>query len=156
MSRETMSPLRDAVRTFNKHVLNPLMVRAAGRKHWYAAAIRHTGRRSGRVYTTPVVADRVDGAFVVPLPYGTAVDWLRNTQAAGSATISVGGRSFAVSGPRIIDASEAADYLSARRHRMFRRFGVHDFAVFTPAAADDVRGGAPRSPAPGPSRRPPR
>ena len=36
------------VRQFNKHVLNPVMRLAAGRRHWYAAALHHVGRRSGR------------------------------------------------------------------------------------------------------------
>ena len=70
--------IRDAVRTFNKHVLNPAMLLLAGREHWYAAALQHTGRRSGKTYTTPVVADRVVDGVIVPLPYGTGVDWLRN------------------------------------------------------------------------------
>jgi hypothetical protein len=26
----------DRLRVFNKHVLNPVMLRLAGRKHWYA------------------------------------------------------------------------------------------------------------------------
>ena len=87
MSDDTMTPLKNAVRVFNKHVLNPAMLTLAGRKHWYAAVIRHTGRRSGKSYATPVVADRVADGFILPLPYGTGVDWLRNVLAAGSATI---------------------------------------------------------------------
>ncbi|HUH69305.1 MAG TPA: nitroreductase, partial [Mycobacterium sp.] len=57
------------------------MLRLAGRKHWYASAIRHAGRRSGKQYATPVVADRVADGFVIPLPYGTRVDWLQNVLA---------------------------------------------------------------------------
>src|SRR6476646_9387287 len=39
-------PLLDAVRVSNKYLLNPLMGTLAGRKNGYAAAIRHTGRKS--------------------------------------------------------------------------------------------------------------
>ena len=78
MSNGTMSPLKNAVRVFNKRVLNPVMLSMAGRKHWYAAAIRHTGRRSSKRYVTPVLADRFADGFVIPLPHGTGVDWLRN------------------------------------------------------------------------------
>jgi hypothetical protein len=42
-----ISPVRAGVRIFNKFVLNPGMVRLAGRKRWYAAVIIHTGRRTG-------------------------------------------------------------------------------------------------------------
>lgn len=59
---------RHFVRTFNKHILNPMMPAVAGRRHWYAAALHHTGRRSGRHYTTPVVAQPVPDGFVIPLP----------------------------------------------------------------------------------------
>jgi len=88
-------------------ILNPLMRLAAGRRHWYAAALHHVGRRSGRPYTTPVVAEPVDGGFLIPLPYGTDVDWLRNLRAAGRATIDVHGRGYALYDPRVIDAALA-------------------------------------------------
>ncbi len=66
---------RDKVRLLNKRVLNPAMMTLAGRRHFYAAVLRHRGRRSGREYKTPVVAVPVAGdAFVVPLPYGEKVD----------------------------------------------------------------------------------
>lgn len=138
MSRDTMSPVRDAVRTFNKHVLNPMMVRAAGRKHWYAALVEHEGRCSGRRYATPVVADKVEGGFLVPLPYGTTVDWLRNTQAAGGATITSKGDTYEVAGPTIVDASTAAGLLPSGRLRVFQRFGIDHFARF--ALASDLAG----------------
>jgi hypothetical protein len=94
MSAETITPMRDAVRTFNKYVLNPVMLRMAGRKHWYAAVIRHAGRHSDKSYATPVVADPMTDGFILPLPYGTGVDWLRNVVAAGRATITVGGQTY--------------------------------------------------------------
>ena len=100
MSNDTMTPLKNAVRVFNKHVLNPAMMNLAGRKHWYAAVIRHTGRRSGKSYATPVVADRVADGFILPLPYGTSVDWLRNVLAAGRETVTVGGETFDVPSPK--------------------------------------------------------
>lgn len=127
MAHTTTSSVRDAVRTFNKHVLNPAMLLLAGRKHWYAAVIRHTGRRTGKHYATPVVADRVVGGFIVPLPYGTHVDWLRNVLAAGGATVTVSGQTYDVTTPEIIDAATAAPQLSPRRRRAFQRFGVADF-----------------------------
>lgn len=118
---------RDKARTFNKFVLNPVMMLLAGRKHWYAAVISHTGRHSGKKYATPVVADRVRGGFILPLPYGTGVDWLRNVLASGQATITIGGHAFDVVDPEIIDAAVAAPELSPRRRRAFERFGISNF-----------------------------
>ena len=122
-----MTSVRDAVRVFNKHVLNPAMMQLAGRRYWYAAVIRHIGRRSGKYYATPVVADRSADGFILPLPYGTGVDWLRNVLAAGRATITVGGKTYDVVEPEIIDAASAAPQLSPRRQRAFQRFGIDSF-----------------------------
>ena len=119
-----MASVRDAVRVFNKHALNPAMMRMAGRKHWYAGVVRHTGRRTGKKYATPVVADRVADGFIVPLPYGTGVDWLRNVLTAGRATIQVEGQTYDVVHPTIIDAQAAEPQLSAKRRRAFARFGI--------------------------------
>ena len=127
MSIDTVTLVRDSVRTFNKYVLNPAMLHMAGRKHWYAAVIRHSGRRSARSYATPVVADRVTDGFILPLPYGTGVDWLRNVLAAGRAAITVDGRTYDVVEPEIIDAATAAPQLSARRRRAFQRFHIDNY-----------------------------
>ncbi|MGX9791153.1 nitroreductase [Mycobacterium sp. MMS18-G62] len=127
MSTDTTSRFRDAVRAFNKRVLNPAMMHLAGRKHWYAAVIRHTGRRSGKSYATPVVADRVTDGFILPLPYGVGVDWLRNVVAAGSATITADGQTYDVVEPEIIDAGAALPQMSERRRRALSRFGIEDY-----------------------------
>jgi deazaflavin-dependent oxidoreductase (nitroreductase family) len=131
MRDAAMDSVRDLVRTFNKYVLNPAMLQLAGRKHWYASVIRHTGRKSGRSYVTPVVADPVSDGFVVPLPYGTGVDWVRNVLAAGRATITSTGSTYDVVAPEIIDATSAAALLSPRRRRGFRRLGIDKFLHVT-------------------------
>jgi deazaflavin-dependent oxidoreductase (nitroreductase family) len=120
-------PLLNAIRSSNRHLLNPLMLRLAGHKHWYAAAIRHTGRRSGKQYATPVVAERFAGGFVIPLPYGTRVDWLQNVLAAGHATVSSQGESYDVVQPEVIDAAAAVPLLTTRRQRTFKQFGIEDY-----------------------------
>lgn len=120
-------PGKDVVRSFNKHVLNPVMLNLAGRKHWYASVLRHTGRRSGREYATPVVADRVPGGFIVPLPYGTDVDWLRNIRAAGSATLRSKSVTYVVTDPEIVDAATAFALVPAAHARAWRRFGIQHY-----------------------------
>jgi len=120
-----------AVRQFNKHVLNPLMLRLAGRRHWYAAVIHHTGRTTSKRYETPVVAVRVpDGGFITPLPYGDRVDWLQNVMAAGSASVTADGRTFDVMNPRVLDQARAGTELPDRRRRVFDRFGIQRFVKF--------------------------
>jgi deazaflavin-dependent oxidoreductase (nitroreductase family) len=115
------------VRRLNKWTLNPVMLRFAGRKGFYAAAIHHVGRSSGRLYATPVVAEPAPGGFVVPLPYGTGVDWLRNLRAAGSARLVVDGSTVVVGRPEIIPAAEAARFLPCGMKRLLDWQGVSSY-----------------------------
>jgi deazaflavin-dependent oxidoreductase (nitroreductase family) len=125
-------PILDAVRQLNKHVFNPAVIRLAGGKHGPAAVIEHTGRRSGKTYATPVVAlPAVDG-LLIPLPYGTRVDWLRNVMAAQKATIRVRRETYEVSQPKIIDRATAVSQLPASRRRTFGGFGIKNFLKLQP------------------------
>lgn len=120
-------PLLRGVRVFNKYVLNPLMRPLAGRKNAYAASIRHTGRKSGRQYSTPVGAQRIPDGYLIPVAYGTHVDWLQNVFAAGTATLSVDGVTHDVTEPELIDASKALPMISPKQARTYERVGIPQF-----------------------------
>jgi deazaflavin-dependent oxidoreductase (nitroreductase family) len=123
--QETM---RDRVHLFNKLVLNPAMMKLAGRKPWYAAVLKHRGRRSGKEHATLVVAQPVArDVFIIPLPYGEHVDWLMNVLAAGRAEIEAKGETYDVFEPEVIDAGAALPLVDERLHRMWRRFGIERF-----------------------------
>jgi len=117
----------DTVRTINKHVVNPVMKLVAGQKFWYTGVIEHTGRRSGNAYATPVVIERVGDGFLIPLAYGTKVDWLRNVLAAGRATVRVRGEVCQAVEPEVVAAATASALLSPRRRREFGWFGVKNY-----------------------------
>jgi len=117
----------DNVRVFNKRLLNPQMMRLAGRKYWYASVIEHTGRRSGKSYATPVATERVPDGFVIPLPYGVGVDWLRNVLAAGHATVRAHGQTYRVLQPEIISPEAAAPQLRRERRWIYDLFGVKNY-----------------------------
>lgn len=117
----------DGVRMFNKRLLNPLMLRLAGRKYWYASVIEHTGRHSGNRYRTPVVTQQTSDGFVIPLPYGVHVDWMRNVLSAGHATVKAHGRAYPVMQPQIISAEVAAPQLRPERRRTFDLFGIKHY-----------------------------
>lgn len=120
-------PFRTLIRTSNKYLLNPIMLRLAGRQHWYASVIEHTGRRSGRRYSTPIVADLVDGHLIIPLPYGTQVDWVRNVLTAGEADIISKGNTYHVVSPELISATQALPELPHDRRRTFERVEISHF-----------------------------
>jgi deazaflavin-dependent oxidoreductase (nitroreductase family) len=128
----------EAVRTINKHVLNPLMLHLAGRRHWYAARVEHVGRRSGRAYATPVAARPVPDGFALPLPYGRDTDWCLNLLAAGSGTVTFDGDRRAVTAPRIVPAARVVGSFSPSWQRMLA--GVPEFVLVT--SVDSDRGDA--------------
>ncbi len=70
---------------------------------------------------------RVSDGFIIPLPYGTEVDWLRNVLAAGNAALRVHGETCRAVEPQIIDAATAFPQLSPRRQREFGRFGIRNY-----------------------------
>jgi deazaflavin-dependent oxidoreductase (nitroreductase family) len=117
----------DRIRRFNRRTLNPLMLRFAGRSHWYAGYLEHVGRRSGRTYRTPVVALPVLDGFVVPLPYGTQVDWLRNLLAAGTGGLKVKGVRYAVRQPRVLVTDMVLGELPVMWRMVSRLYGFEHF-----------------------------
>ena len=129
--------LLNAVRRFNRRVLNPQMLRVAGGAHWYAARLEHRGRRSGRTYLTPVVARPVPGGFAVPLPYGTGVDWLRNLQASGRGTLLVKGRRYIVTQPRVVPTVAIAGDIGAPYRWMSHLYAIRCWLV---VAVEPVNG----------------
>jgi len=105
-------------------VTRPLALRSAGKEGSGSSVVRHIGRRSGRLYQTPVVAVEHDDSFLIALPYGESTDWLKNVLAKGSATLVTGGRSYEVDEPEVIPMAEATTYFRPREQRMHRQFGV--------------------------------
>jgi deazaflavin-dependent oxidoreductase (nitroreductase family) len=88
--------------------LNPIMLPLAG-KRWNPifAVAEHRGRKSGRLYTTPVAARRVDEGFVIALAFGAQVEWYRNLVATQGGTIRWRGRAYPVGAPERIDTATA-------------------------------------------------
>ena len=104
-----------------------MTLRVAGKQNRPLAALHHTGRKSGREYVVPVLAHRTGQSFLIPLTYGTEVDWLRNVLAAGGCSIDRDGVRYDTVAPAIVPTTEAAQYLSARRMRVFGLLGTESF-----------------------------
>ncbi|HEX2994011.1 MAG TPA: hypothetical protein VHP14_04275 [Anaerolineales bacterium] len=88
--------LRKAFLTLLKHTLNPPTRQIARSSFGPFSIVRHVGRRSGRVYETPIITSRIADGFVIELTYGYDVDWHKNVLAAGGCTLIWHGREFAI------------------------------------------------------------
>jgi deazaflavin-dependent oxidoreductase (nitroreductase family) len=125
--RTKYPPVLNRVRRFARDVGNPRLLRSAGTSGAYASVLRHSGRKSGKQYQTPVTARWTDDGFVIGLPYGPNVDWLKNVLAAGSATVVYEGGSYLCDGPEVIPAAAAAHGFSSRERQILRWMGVDDY-----------------------------
>jgi deazaflavin-dependent oxidoreductase (nitroreductase family) len=95
--------IRNRVRVINKHVTNKLLIHIAGRKFGHFAILTHTGRKTGKVYKTPIIAEPVDGGFVIALTYGKKVDWLANVLINGSCSLFWKAKDYELNEPEFID-----------------------------------------------------
>jgi deazaflavin-dependent oxidoreductase (nitroreductase family) len=71
------------------------------------AVVVHVGRRTGRVFTTPVLAQLYAGKVAIPLPYSAEAQWVKNLQAAGSGEMIRRGKRFGFTQPRIVSDPSA-------------------------------------------------
>ena len=124
-----MNRIKRRFLTVLKRTLNPLTLRAARSGRGPFALVRHVGRKSGRVYETPLILAPTRGGFVAELTYGPEVAWYRNVVAAGGCDVLVGGQEHHVVGiePLGTDAGRAAFPAPARLVlRLLRR---HEFRL---------------------------
>ena len=110
--------------------LGPLALPLAG-KRWLPlyAILRHTGRTSGKPYSTPVVALRTAEGFIIPLPFGDATQWARNLFAAAGGSLRSAGKEHDIRDPRIVDRDDARDHLPLLVRFLSRRLGLRQFVL---------------------------
>jgi deazaflavin-dependent oxidoreductase (nitroreductase family) len=128
-------------------VLNPLIVKLAGRRHFrMAAQVRHVGRRSGRTYTTPVSARRSGDMAMIALTFGNQSDWSRNLRSAGGGSIRLEGQDYQVTQPRFMSRRDAKPLVQAAFSPLeragFRMLGIKQVMVLRIAPAAPLPGAA--------------
>jgi deazaflavin-dependent oxidoreductase (nitroreductase family) len=99
-------PLPSWLARLNRRTINSVTRPFAGKLPGFAIVI-HRGRRSGRLYRTPVNAFREGNNYLIALTYGAGTDWVRNVLAAGSAEMVTRGRRIALTQPRIVSDAGA-------------------------------------------------
>lgn len=136
--RTKYPPVLDRVRRFARDVGNPRLLSSAGTPGAHASVLRHTGRKSGNQFQTPVTARWTDDGFIIGLPYGPNTDWLKNVLASGSATMVYDGNSYQCDEPEVIPTSEAAHVFAARERRILRVMGVEEYLRLHRVGATEV------------------
>ena len=85
--------------------LDPVLRPLAARLPTFAVMM-HRGRKSGRVYRTPINVFRRGDAYLFFLTYGADVDWVKNVLAAGSCSLRTRGHDVALVDPELIEDPE--------------------------------------------------
>lgn len=89
--------------------------------------IIHRGRKSGRVFRTPLWAFHRGDGFVIALTYGRSADWVRNVLAAGGCEIDARRRHYQVGNPTVYRDENASDMPAFIRFILRRVIQAPDF-----------------------------
>src|SRR5438874_6964290 len=94
-------PLPHSIARFNRCVTNRLLGPLAPHLPHFGVVV-HCGRKSGRLYRTPVNVFSRPGGYVIALTYGRDSDWVRNILAAGGCVLETRGRPLRLTRPRLV------------------------------------------------------
>lgn len=122
-------PLPAGLARFNRNFSNKLMRPLASHVPGFGV-LRHTGRKSGRTYETPLNVWRKGDELVVALTYGSDVDWLKNARESESSEIVMEGRTANVGRPVDLTPSEGLRAVSPSVRLILALLDVEEFVAF--------------------------
>ena len=64
--------------------------------------LTHVGRKSGKVYRTPINVFRAPNGFIIALTYSSKSEWVKNVIAGGGCELMTLGKNYHLSSPRIV------------------------------------------------------
>jgi deazaflavin-dependent oxidoreductase (nitroreductase family) len=124
------------VAAFNLAVTNRITSRFAARLPGFGI-LTHVGRKSGRLYRTPVNVFRAPEGFLIALTYGRESEWVKNVVAAGGCKLETRHVLYLLSAPTIVHDP------TRRRFPLFVRIvlrviGANDFMHLSTSHANGV------------------
>ena len=64
--------------------------------------LTHVGRKSGKVYRTPINVFRASNGFIIALTYSSQSEWAKNVLAAGRCELKTRGKKYQLSAPNVV------------------------------------------------------
>ena len=64
--------------------------------------LTHVGRKSGKVYQTPVNVFRAPKGFIIALTYSSQCEWVKNVLSAGGCEVKTRGREYRLFTPNVV------------------------------------------------------
>lgn len=124
------------VAAFNLAVTNRITGPFAGRLPGFGL-LTHPGRKSGRLYRTPLNVFRTPEGFLIALTYGQQAHWVQNVLAAGGCRLETRGVAYELSLPVVVhDPGRRRFPLPVRI--ILKIVGAADFLQLTAARGHSV------------------
>ena len=123
MNKENIDRQRKLVKRF----VNPFLRHLAYSSVGPFAVLHHVGRKSGKIFETPVLVWPVEDGFIVALTYGSQVDWLRNLQAAEQGTLRWHKQEYVFQTPVFVEEKTAWPLFPPFIKNTLRKRGVHEY-----------------------------
>lgn len=114
----------DRIKTMNKFATNKIMILISGKKFGHFAILSHTGRKSGKIYRIPIIAEPFENGFVIALTYGKKVDWYENVMAKGGGSIRWKNKDYSLIHPEFIDKEIGLTAFPAIFRAGLRKMGI--------------------------------
>jgi deazaflavin-dependent oxidoreductase (nitroreductase family) len=126
--RINLGPRARRVVRFLARLINPLTLLIAGRR-WMpiVGVLRHRGRKSGRIYATPLGMRPLGDSFVMPRTFSENAAWFLNVKAAGWCVVTYKGRDYTLIDPQVIDYAAAAPAFPGYELLQFRLVGITEY-----------------------------
>lgn len=117
-------------------LINPLILLVAGRR-WMPilGVLHHRGRRSGRMFATPLGMRPLGNTFVMPRTFGENAGWYLNVQAAAWCVVTYRGHDYTLIEPEIVDYETAAPAFPRYELLQFRAIGINEYLRLRQAPA---------------------
>ena len=64
--------------------------------------LTHVGRKSGKVYRTPINVFRISSGFIIALTYSSNSEWAKNVLAAGGCELKTWGKKYQLFAPAVV------------------------------------------------------
>jgi deazaflavin-dependent oxidoreductase (nitroreductase family) len=64
--------------------------------------LTHVGRKSGKVYRTPINVFRASNGVIIALTYSSQSEWVKNVLAAGGCELKTRGKKYHLSVPQVV------------------------------------------------------
>ena len=114
----------DRIRRLNKLFTNKILIHVSGKNFGHFVILNHVGRKSGRLYRIPIIAEPVAHGFVIALTYGRRVDWVENVLAKGGCSMIWKNKEYSLVNPEFIDKEVGLSAFPSLFQTGLRKMGI--------------------------------